>query len=89
MAGETRLGKETSLPKEAPESPWTYSRETTAGYSYVTGGRTDQRRVDEQDSHGDFVLTSQYRQGPPIRLGVSWQRFSFSATKGTRLPVNR
>jgi hypothetical protein len=67
-------------------SNWTFSAEATTGYSYVTGGRTDGKRIDEQASEGEFVLTSQYNQGAPIRLGLSWQRFSFSATEGTRLP---
>lgn len=81
LAGET--------PVETPaaaSSKWTVSSEANAGYSYVTGGRTDGKSVDEQRSHADFVLTSQYNEGVPLRFGLSWDRFSFSSTAGTRLP---
>lgn len=85
LAGETSSVETPAVETPAP-SNWSFSAEATAGYSYVTGGRTDGKRVDEQSSEGEFVLTSQYNQGAPIRLGLSWGRFSFSATDGTRLP---
>src|SRR3954463_672727 len=81
LAGEAPV----ETPAAAP-GKWTFSTETNAGYSYVTGGRTDGKRGDEQRSHADFVLTSQYNEGIPIRFGLSWDRFSFSSTAGTRLP---
>jgi hypothetical protein len=85
-AGSMLAGEAPVETPAAPAAKWTFSTESNAGYSYVTGGRTDGQHVDEQRSHADFVLTSQYNDGVPIRFGLSWDRFSFSSTAGTRLP---
>jgi hypothetical protein len=85
-AGPLLAGEAPVETPAAPPGKWTFSTEATAGYSFATGGRTDGKHVNEQRSHADFVLTSQYNEGVPIRFGVSWDRFSFSSTAGTRLP---
>ncbi len=70
----------------AAEHPWTFSSEFNSRYSYAGRGDADRGKVSEQASHADYVLTSQYKEGPPIRFGVSWQNISFSSTTGTRFP---
>ena len=66
LAGETPVETPAATPGK-----WSFSTEANAGYWYTTGGHTDGKRVDEQRSHADFVLTSQYNAGIPIRFGGS------------------
>jgi opacity protein-like surface antigen len=87
LAGSAVAGETTQIETATPEpGKWSFSSELETGYSYVGTSRTDKKNIDEQSGSAQFVLTSQYREGPPLRFGVAWQRFSFGGTEGTRLP---
>ncbi len=67
-------------------SSWVFSHDVTFDTAVIGGGRTDGANLFEQSNDFQYVLTSQYKDGPPLRLGVEWVRDSFSRTAGTRVP---
>ncbi|HEY2343159.1 MAG TPA: hypothetical protein VGH90_09035, partial [Chthoniobacteraceae bacterium] len=74
------------LPASPEPSPWTFSQELTLQEAYVGPSRTGGANISEQSSGAQYVLTSRYKDGPPIRLGFEWERFSFSSTAGAPIP---
>ncbi len=83
FAGDYSKGIETPI---IEESKWEVSSALDASHAYVGSARQDGQNVTEQSSNAQFVITTRYNQGIPVRLGVNWQRFSFGSTAGTRLP---
>jgi len=80
-------GKGTIEAVPTPETgSWHFSSDLQLDYSYAGGGRTDGKSVSAQDAHAQYVLTSQYKEGAPLRFGFDWQHFSFGSTAGTQIP---
>jgi hypothetical protein len=74
-----------STPTKEP-SPWVTSFQFDANYSFVAPAEIDSREISEQNTDEEFVITSQYKEAPPLRFGAAWERFSFSSNTGTRIP---
>lgn len=67
------------------------SHEVDIDYSFVGGARTslDHGRsgnVAEQSNLARYVISPQIADGPLLRIGVEWQRFSFSLPDSAPLP---
>ena len=67
-------------------SPWVFSHELNLEESYVSPSKTGGKNIEEQRSGAEYVLTAQYKDGPPLRLGMDWTRLSFGSTSGTPIP---
>jgi hypothetical protein len=70
----------------APSSQWTVSHDLTLEEGYVGPAKTGGVNISEQSSSAQYVLTGQFKDGPPLRLGFNWDRFSFSSTAGSSIP---
>jgi opacity protein-like surface antigen len=68
-------------------SPWQFSSDLELDASYTgPGGEVEGKDITELHSAAQFVLTTQYKDGPPVRFGADWERFTFSGTRGTQIP---
>lgn len=90
LASIAHAGQTVTSSKETteiiPVSPWKFSSELTLSSSYTSPSRIDGRDVSAFEASGQYVLTTQYNEGVPFRIGASWERLSFSSTAMTRVP---
>ncbi len=81
--GKTSTEPAVTTPKA---SPWQFSSDLSLDYSYAGGGRTEGKSISAQNGNAEYVLTSRYNEGAPIRLGGQWQEYWFGGTSGTQVP---
>src|SRR4051794_4652327 len=85
-ASSSRAGEAAPQTNTREPSPWVFSHELTLEESYVGPSKTGGKNIEEQRSGAEYVLTAQYKDGPPLRLGMDWTRLSFGSTSGTPMP---
>lgn len=65
---------------------WEFSSDLQLDYGYAGGGEIGSKRVNAQNAGAQYVLTAQYNDAPPLRIGADWERFDFSHTNHSAIP---